>query len=65
MRQMNKVAHLLAKEGLGMEEYAYLRNDLPKSVAQAGEENRRDGRSAQLMSSSWNQGIIDHVIGKC
>ncbi|MBA0626374.1 hypothetical protein Godav_004052 [Gossypium davidsonii] len=45
-RQMNKVAHLLAKEGLGMEEDTYLRNDLPRSVARAVEENRRDGRSA-------------------
>ncbi|MBA0876248.1 hypothetical protein Goshw_028258 [Gossypium schwendimanii] len=45
-RQMNKVAHLLAKEGLGMEEDTYLRNDLPRSVARAVEENRRNGRSA-------------------
>ncbi|MBA0568287.1 hypothetical protein Golob_005790 [Gossypium lobatum] len=45
-RQMNKMAHLLAKEGLGMEEDTYLRNDLPRSVARAVEENRRNGRSA-------------------
>ncbi|KAH1081799.1 hypothetical protein J1N35_021560 [Gossypium stocksii] len=36
--QMNKVAHLLAKKGINMEEDTYLRNELPSSVTQAVEE---------------------------
>ncbi|MFQ6642879.1 hypothetical protein Gotur_017418, partial [Gossypium turneri] len=55
-RQMNKVAHLLAKEGLNMEEDTYLRNDLPRSVARAIEENRRDGR---MCFDDWGKGELD------
>ncbi|KAG8486435.1 hypothetical protein CXB51_019917 [Gossypium anomalum] len=49
-RQMNKVAHHLAKEGINKEEDTYLRNGLPSLVTQAVEEDKRNARRTKSTS---------------